>query len=256
MKKINTYLIVILLGLLCISCHHTDRDKLIVDAVTDVDGHTYNAVRIGNQVWMASNLYATMYEDHGIIANASTGGASGQTKYRIRPNGSSTLVKEYGLLYSWPAVTRDEAWKDDEHPVQGVCPKGWHVPSINEWKELVNYINNHPSYIQNSSSFVKAISSNQAWDTSSVTRSPGYQQETNNSTQLGILPAGYCNGNHFYEFGQCACFWTPNRYKWDRELYYYVSIHYNEDSLAYDLVYQHSSVFPSGNAHSVRCVKN
>ncbi|MCQ2150238.1 MAG: hypothetical protein MJY46_00005, partial [Bacteroidales bacterium] len=30
--------------------------------VTDVEGHTYNTVKVGDQVWMAENLYCTTYD--------------------------------------------------------------------------------------------------------------------------------------------------------------------------------------------------
>ena len=34
---------------------------VIYNAVTDIDGNSYDAVRIGEQVWMASNLRTTHY---------------------------------------------------------------------------------------------------------------------------------------------------------------------------------------------------
>ena len=36
----------------------------IPNAVTDIDGNSYDAVRIGEQVWMASNLRTTKYADN------------------------------------------------------------------------------------------------------------------------------------------------------------------------------------------------
>ena len=36
-------------------------EVIIPNAVTDYDGNSYDAVRIGEQVWMASNLRTTHY---------------------------------------------------------------------------------------------------------------------------------------------------------------------------------------------------
>ena len=44
--------------------------------------------------------------------------------------------------------------------VQGICPKGWHLPSWSEWEQLVNYVYNQPMYYCNMKSNVrKALAS-------------------------------------------------------------------------------------------------
>lgn len=37
--------------------------EVICDAVTDIDGNRYDAVKIGEQVWMAANLRTTVSRD-------------------------------------------------------------------------------------------------------------------------------------------------------------------------------------------------
>lgn len=256
MKKISLYLIIAMTALGLSSCHHTEPDGIIVDAVTDADGHTYNAVRLGNQIWMASNLYAFRYSNGTEIFNAALGHGIGSDVFRVRPNNDEALVSTFGLLYSWPAATDGKACVDDGHPVQGVCPNGWHIPSVNEWKELADYVNRNPEYLQKSSTAVKALSADHAWtaSASAPSGSPSCQVEINNSTQMNILPAGYYSDNHYNEFEKCACFWTSTQRKWHDNGYWYVSIHYGEDTLSYEVVHQTS--FPQGVALSVRCVKD
>ena len=258
MKKITFCLIVATL-ILC-ACKHDPIDNRLPCAVTDVDGHVYHAVRIGKQVWMAENLYATMYQDHGFIHNGEMDISDGLGFFRMRPNGSLANVRPYGLLYSWDAATRDEAWTSDKHPVQGACPKGWHVPSLNEWDELINTVNNTPEYQQRSSSTVKALAatnySEDFWLENGMPGTPGCDPNSNNSTNFSALPAGYYENKHYYRFGEEAYFWTCNKTHGPdgEDEYWYVSLKCDADTLTYQTHEQ--KTYPQGVAYSVRCVKN
>ena len=63
MKKNFLFLLSTVIVLTFISCNHENGNnnqtlevEIIHNAVTDFDGNSYDAVRIGNQVWMAENL--------------------------------------------------------------------------------------------------------------------------------------------------------------------------------------------------------
>lgn len=258
MKKITFCLIVATL-ILC-ACKHDPIDNRLPCAVTDVDGHVYHAVRIGKQVWMAENLYATMYQDHGFIHNGEMDISDGLGFFRMRPNGSLANVRPYGLLYSWDAATRDEAWTSDKHPVQGACPKGWHVPSLNEWDELINTVNSTPEYQQRSSSTVKALAatnySEDFWLENGMPGTPGCDPNSNNSTNFSALPAGYYENKHYYRFGEEAYFWTCNKTHGPdgEDEYYYVTLKCDADTLSYQTHVQ--KAYPEGVTYSVRCVKD
>lgn len=258
MKK-TTFCLIVATLILC-ACKHDPIDNRLPCAVTDVDGHVYHAVRIGKQVWMAENLYATMYQDHGFIHNGEMDISDGLGFFRMRPNGSLANVRPYGLLYSWDAATRDEAWTSDKHPVQGACPKGWHVPSLNEWDELINTVNNTPEYQQRSSSTVKALAatnySEDFWLENGMPGTPGCEPNSNNSTNFNALPAGYCENKHYYRFGEEAYFWTCNKTHGPdgEDEYWYVSLKCDADTLTYQTHEQ--KTYPQGVAYSVRCVKD
>lgn len=52
-------------------------------------------------------------------------------------------ISKCGLLYSWDIVFGEAITKDNYNTFegkQGICPKGWHVPTIAEWKALVGNI--------------------------------------------------------------------------------------------------------------------
>lgn len=98
-------------------------------AVADVDGNTYQVVKIGNQWWMAENLKVTHYRNGGAIPNA-TGNADWSSRIisgaYCSYNNDTTYTAVYGNLYNWPAV----------NDIRNIAPVGWHVPSDEEWKEL------------------------------------------------------------------------------------------------------------------------
>jgi uncharacterized protein (TIGR02145 family) len=75
---------------------------------TDANGNKYNAVLIGSQTWAAENLNYNI------------------TGSRCSSDNPANCEK-YGRLYSWTAALT-------------VCPYGWHLPTNEEWDELINFV--------------------------------------------------------------------------------------------------------------------
>ena len=67
MNDFRNYVVYALLLVLSfsVSCtHERERNDLVLrNAVKDVDGNKYDAVKIGKQVWMKSNLRTTHFRD-------------------------------------------------------------------------------------------------------------------------------------------------------------------------------------------------
>lgn len=105
------------------------------------DGVTYKTVTIGNQTWMAENLKLNYNEG---TAKSWCGGGSGNTEGDC---------SKYGRLYTWAAAMDSAAiysyagedcgyskrcparWKP-----RGLCPPRWHVPSKEEFEQLVEAV--------------------------------------------------------------------------------------------------------------------
>jgi uncharacterized protein (TIGR02145 family) len=68
------------------------------------DEKTYQAIKIGNQMWMAENLNYSVPES-----------------FSYDNNGEN--ASKYGRLYDWSTAG-------------SVCPVGWHLPSDLEWRQL------------------------------------------------------------------------------------------------------------------------
>lgn len=106
------------------------------------DGQVYKTVKIGKQTWMAQNLnYADSVTMPSLI---------GKTKCAeiesYEPN-----CKVAGRLYTYAAAIDSVALSADGNTCgygadcylgeayQGVCPEGYHLPTKQDWQELLNY---------------------------------------------------------------------------------------------------------------------
>lgn len=123
--------------------------EFIPNAVKDYDGNTYNAVKIGEQVWMAENLRTTQGGTYGYyISLCDQDGVVGkrdwENRHRAAPDFKESNVAKYGYLYNWNALMNG-SFPSSSNPsgVQGICPDGWHVPSVAEWTQLDDYMSKH-----------------------------------------------------------------------------------------------------------------
>jgi uncharacterized protein (TIGR02145 family) len=100
--------------------------------ISDVNGNIYKSVKIGNQIWMTENLNTTRYNNSTLIPNVTNNSewaALVTPSYRWYKDDSLQYKIPYGALYNWFTVNTGK-----------LCPKGWHVPSDNEWSDLTNYL--------------------------------------------------------------------------------------------------------------------
>ena len=110
------------------------------------DGTVYKTTNIGAKTWMKESLnYADSSNYPSMLENSKC------------EDDNLDNCKKYGRLYTWSAIIDSVYWaskgktcgnipdskKNCELPekVQGICPKGWHVPNIQEWEDLASWIN-------------------------------------------------------------------------------------------------------------------
>ena len=173
-----------------------EGDRVIENVVKDIDGNTYDAVKLGNQVWMKSNLQTT----------------SGLTKYHLGADFDTTV--------SYYEVDRNGRVFYDENTAlyDQICPEGWHVPSLSEWEELEHYMMSQEKYVCGISSthIAKALADSVEWkyylnprpeDSINIGYNP---LTTNNASGFSAQGWGYDpieGGKAFFE-GEATRFWT------------------------------------------------
>ena len=93
---------------------------------------TYPTIMIGSQCWMAENLNIGKWLDGSQMQKEANNGIIEKYCY----NNDFVQCDYWGGLYQW-----DELMSYSETSgVQGICPAGWHVPSIQDWKSLIRYL--------------------------------------------------------------------------------------------------------------------
>ncbi len=231
----------------------TQQGNIIYGAVMDIDGHQYDAVVIGNKTWMMQNLKTTRFPNGEEIPMGNVNEVSDELPYRYLPNASSSNVANCGYLYNWSALMHgEESSGRNPSGVQGICPAGWHVPSRDEWSQMVSYLGTQSDYQCNGSrdNVAKSLASTSGWQECSKQCAVGNNQSANNSTHFSAYPAGLGGGDINTNFGRDAYFWTCTESAvWhglvlDFELDYYSAVTY----VGYG-VHKHTAM-------AVRCVRD
>ena len=264
--------VLMILSLLFFSCHkekeptptptpsgggntEPQQGDIIQNAVMDVDGHFYDAILIGNKVWMIQNLKATRFPNgEEIPVGVPDEDASVTEPFRYVPNGDGSYVEQYGYLYNWPAVMHG-ANSSSSNPsgVQGICPYGWHVPSRGEWEQLVTFIGMQSEYQCNSdrNNVAKAMASTSGWKEASKTCAVGNNQHSNNATHFSAFPTGRGDIAVNNNFTRDAYFWTCTKSAmpgWDNMAYDFELDYYSATTYIYAPYKQ--------QAMAVRCVRD
>ena len=207
--------------------------------VKDIDGNSYKTVKIGDQLWMAENLKVTRYRNGDSIPNITDADDSitEEGAYCNYDNDESN-VKTYGRLYNWFAV-------DDK---RGLAPKGWHIPTDDEIKELEMYLGMSQedadgSVYRGTDEGSKLAGRADLWNGGDLKVNPEF-----GTSGFNLLPGG-CRGNPgaYYDMGAYGSFWSSTEsnsgYAWHRKLHYF-----------YSEIFQGSYSMKLG--YSIRCLKD
>jgi len=173
------------------------------------DGRTYKTVKIGRQIWLAENL------------------AFDLAGSKVYGNNPANLAK-YGRLYDWETAKK-------------ACPPGWHLPTNEDWDELVCYADgtsgtDSPYDSPTAGKHLKATS--------------GWYNNGNGTDDFGFsaLPGGYGNSNgYFNTAGNYGRWWSASEYN------SYYAYSRRMDYSIEDVIYNYRD---KGYLYSVRCLQD
>ena len=167
--------------------------SVIKGSMTDSrDNQTYRTVTVGTQTWMAQNLN---YQ------------AANSYCYKGEPD----KCAEYGRFYTWTTAMdsvgeftpngKGCGYMDGENcelegNVRGICPEGWHLPSVDEWRDFINGVGGE-------------------FGASKMLRSTAGWNDNGNGVDaysFSALPAGLRDDNGNFKYaGETAGFWTSTK---------------------------------------------
>lgn len=240
--------------------------------VTDHEGNVYNTVQIGYQCWTRENMRCTTFPDGTEIGFGGDRSGNyircGDTLALYYDDYASTVpLEQGGYLYNWYAVM-DTVSKTASIPYvsfekrRGICPEGWHVPSITEWDTLVNYMSRQSEYMCRedaySKYFANALASKYWWANASYSDScyVGVSPENNNASGMSMIPTGYwgTGSKSMSNRSQYAYFWSSTLYSNNSSYNYGFRLRYDVNSVSSRTDYDDQ--FSRGSAFPVRCLRD
>lgn len=179
--------------------------------VMKVQNKEIYAVHIGDQVWMAKNLDVDV---------------PGSFCY----GGDSTNCTKYGRLYTWAAAMKlsndfsEKVARDSVKRVhRGVCPVGWHIPSIYDFERLNAFIQD----IDDAVAVGTNLKARDVWPETDNSM-PG-----ENGFGFNALPSGYLPAfSAFSNLDSATGFWSTAEK--DSATAFYWSLRYDSDDMVRD----------------------
>ncbi|MFN6040000.1 MAG: fibrobacter succinogenes major paralogous domain-containing protein [Bacteroidota bacterium] len=158
------------------------------------------SVTIGTQVWSTKNLDVSTFRNGNPIPNAKTNeewenaGKNKQHAWCYYDHDSANGTK-YGKLYNWYAV----------NDPRGLAPRGWHVPSEEEWMILLDFLGEYTVA-------GNMMKSNKGWDEYQFIDNNGNTTAKsingNNSSGFTGLPGGSRLIAIFEDLGKEGRWWS------------------------------------------------
>jgi uncharacterized protein (TIGR02145 family) len=171
-----------------------DTIDVLVNGVSDVDGNHYGVVTIGTQSWLSENLNTGIQvisnqsepEDNGVIEKYCWGD--------LKSN-----CDTYGGLYWWDEMMAYGPSDTSSLGItQGICPEGWHLPTLKEWDVLIEFLGGYEV------AGTKLKSESTLWDPNTI---------ATNESGFSLLPGGATFSTRLGSYGRV---WTSSKQEQQR----------------------------------------
>ncbi|MFN8257405.1 MAG: FISUMP domain-containing protein [Bacteroidales bacterium] len=205
--------------------------KKEVSTVSDVDGNVYNTIVIGSQEWMVEDLKTTKYNN-----GTSLTCIEDNQLWGTNTNGAYCWFedlpvqnKKYGISYNWYVV--DSLSNGNRN----ICPVGWHVPSEQEFDELITFLGGY----ENAGAKLKEVGTAN-WSNPNL--------GADNSSGFSAIPHFFVVPEGLYAYsGESCTIWTRSKALNDRA--YAVTFRNTENKVNIDALMKNSG-------YSMRCLKD
>jgi uncharacterized protein (TIGR02145 family) len=227
---INRYLLIAVFAVLTSSCEKEEDVKVNNSPQTFTDsrdGNVYKYIKIGNQLWMAENLkYLPSVSEAGMISvEIPCYNVYGYSGTSLAGAKASFNYGAYGVLYNWAAA-------------KTACPAGWHLPTIEEWNQLADYLGGK------SVAGIKLKETGTGhWQTTST--------DVTNETGFTALPGGFRNFDGTFKSSGYRGYWWSATEGDETYSAYHIHLSYNAGGMGME-----SFANSKAGGLSVRCVKD
>ena len=220
------------------------------DSIIDSrDNKVYRTVVIGEgenaQTWMAENLN---YND-----SVETPSLKGKSWCYDNLASNCDVA---GRLYLWSAaIDSTKIVEDKENPmvcglgkkcniignVQGICPDGWHLPSL---ADIISLVNNVEAFAA-----TKVLKSQTGWNKFKDDNGKIMDAYGTDAVGFSGIPTGMMRTSRFGMAGEAACFWTSSDYSFYDAYMFCLA---DDNNTRSDI----TDSFEKNVGMSVRCIKN
>ncbi len=174
-------------------------DVMVYRTLTDIDGNVYRLVKIRDRWWMAENYRVSRYRNGDTIAGVTdkTAWSNLSSAARCVYDNTAANADFYGLIYNGYAV----------HDNRNIAPKGWHVPTDEEWKALEMQLGMSQSEADDSG--WRGTGQGGMLKQTGTTHWSSPNTGAINATGFTALPGGFRNaGGDFDDLYDYSGFWT------------------------------------------------
>jgi uncharacterized protein (TIGR02145 family) len=240
LRRVHTVGIVCFCLFFFMACKKEKEPEPVLEkgTLSDVEGNSYQTVKIGNRWWMAENLKVQHFNDSTPIPRVELQSVINDSIWKNSSTAAcSVLDARFGVVYNQFCIQNKK----------NLAPIGWHVPTDAEWKEMERAIG-----------MSKTESDKSGWRGTNeaekliIGGSGGWPAEStvfgDNSSGFSALPGGcrVFNGN-IGELFVAGYWWTASLNSGNEYLYRSVNAQY----------YQVFRFWANaGYGMSIRCVKD
>jgi uncharacterized protein (TIGR02145 family) len=216
-------LLFVYLNLFNSTAHYSQYEEL----TENESENQYHRIKIGNQEWMTSNLSVEKFRNGDLIPEAKTeeewkrAGENREPAWSHYGNNRFNIIK-YGKLYNWYALIDP----------RGLAPKGWHIPSNEEWEKLISFYG--------------------GWDKAGGKLKSSFDWEENgngtNGSGFSGMPGGFrSSGGKFVAIGEFGSWWNSTETNAGNAWYRYLN------KVGDDVGREYTN---KGAGLSIRCLKD